>query len=50
MPDEERSHLLPFEALAACGLLAFAVAALAFRARVLWIDDMVSVQEEMGER
>ena len=49
-PDEERSRLLPFAALAACGLPAFAVAALAFRARVLWVDDMVSVQEEMGER
>ena len=47
MPDEERSRLLP---LAARGLAAFAVAALAFRARVLWVDDMVSVQEEMGER
>ena len=46
-PNEERSRLLP---LAACGLAAFAVAALAVRARVLWVDDMVSVQEEMGER
>ena len=46
-PDEERSRLLP---LAACGLAAFAVATLAVRARVLWVDDMVSVQEEMGER